>query len=65
MRDVLEAAWPMLLFAALVMALVLYVESSTRGEQCVAGFTHWIDANGNVRQVLDEQGHGSRCEVPR
>jgi hypothetical protein len=34
------------------------------GEQvCAAGYVHIRDANSSLRQVLDEHGRGSKCEM--
>lgn len=29
--------------------------------RCIAGYTHTVGEGGHARQVLDEQGHGIRC----
>ena len=59
----------MIIVLAVILAMItlaaMFVESAPRGEQCIAGFVHWIDANANVRQIVDEHGHGIRCEVTR
>lgn len=56
----------MAVVAVIGFVVVLLIAGAVDGNSfdqtsCVAGYVHSYDMNGNLRQVVDEQGGGIRC----
>lgn len=58
----LQAIVALAVAAALVYAyIVVYTKLSGGHALCVQGYVHFVDSNGNARQILNTDGNGVPC----